>query len=127
MADKVIEDLKQLKHCITKPCDITCGYYNAEDMICPCSYDVPSDVAIDNAIQTIRKLHNQIPKWYLVDDGDLPKIDEEVLFIDDFGEIFIGRLHVYDGVKRTWYANYLDDRVKDVIAWMELPKFSEVE
>lgn len=53
---EVVEELRQLKHCLTKKCDITCSYYNAEDMICPCGYDVSSDVTIDNAIQTIREL-----------------------------------------------------------------------
>lgn len=38
-------------------------------------------------------------KWTLTSE-ELPKIDEEVLFQDDFGEIFIGRLHINDGVKK---------------------------
>lgn len=117
MADKVIEDLKQLKHCITKPCDITCSYYNAEDMICPCSYDVSSDVTIDNVIQTIRELQNQIPKWHLCKD-ELPTENKYVLVVNK--DNWVSTEIYCKATEHTWNSGFY-------IAWMELPKFREVE
>lgn len=200
MADKVIEDLKQLKHCLTKPCDITCSYYNAEDMICPCSYDVSSDVVINNAIQVIRELQElnkglsetntsnpmyeigykkgasdmeqakqiiidklqeqkehciakviidedamrkivdekvseikeQIPKWHLVADGDLPKENSEIYvsFKNSAGihtDIATFYNNEFFYFSETELYGYIEEKYTEVIAWMELPKFSREE
>lgn len=72
------------------------------------------------AIQTIRELQSQIPKWHLVDDWDFPNDSREVLCTDIYGDYFVG-----------WYANksWTDGEFANinVEAWMELPKFEEVK
>lgn len=83
---------------------------------------------IEDAINTIRELQEQIPKWHLVADGDLPTKDieecilvvngkyENVTYINAVvqgGEYFDGR----------FYINGIIIHGIEVIAWRELPKF----
>lgn len=144
--EKVIEQLKQLEHCITKKCDITCQHYK-EDILCPCNYDVSADVVIENTFQTIRELQEQnstlwkakeelskfnnfcksrgqISKWHLCSDEDLPNNNGDYLcyVIDDYGDYYYSvEPFKTDGFLKQWSI------VSDihVIAWMELPKFEE--
>lgn len=107
-----------------------------------------ADNKLDVAIQTIRDLQEQIAKWHLVADGDLPKehdsmfakfkgtekwdcamcekISDNVLIAIRDKERYITNFgHTVDGKWKCDYLRFFQDC--EVIAWMELPKFEEVE
>lgn len=87
---------------------------------------------LKKAIQTIRDLQNQIPKWHLVADGDLPTndIEECILVVNGkyqnitYHNAVVQNGEYYDG---RFYINGVIKNGLDIIAWMELPKFEEVE
>ena len=45
----------------------------------------------------------------------LPEVGREILFCDDFGDIFVGHRAI-----EHWWS--VDDKVKNVTAWMPLPE-----
>ncbi len=70
--ERVIEQLKQLEHCITKSCDETCTYY--EDDMYHCQYDVSTEETVENAIQTIRELQSkseEVCEWEKASEDDM--------------------------------------------------------
>lgn len=73
---------------------------------------------LDEAIQTIRELQEQIPKWHLCEE-ELPKELEFVLTVDKDGRYEIG-------YKMYNWSNKEHKRIYP-IAWTELPKFEGVE
>ena len=109
---------------------------------------------IDNAIQTIRELQEQnsifqrtinalmgqiqemeeqIPKWHLVADGDLPIpydiASRPILKMPQYlvkrkiGNYAVAYYeHIYED---CWVLNGM--KINDVIAWTELPKFEEAK
>jgi len=106
-------------------------------------------IHLNEAIQTIRELQNQIPKWHLVADGELPKEHDSMfakykgtnmwnshMFEKISDDVFIA---VKDKEDRyvTYVAHTVDGKWKcdwgrvypcfKVIAWTELLKFEGVE
>ena len=57
------------------------------------------------------------PHWIPVTER-LPKVGREILFCDIDGDIFVGH-------RATEYWWSVDDKVKNVIAWCELPEPSK--
>lgn len=155
--ERVIEELKQLEHCITTSCDETCTYY--EDDMYHCHYDVSTEETIDEAIQIIRELQEQkehciakividkeqmqeivdekvseikkqIPKWHLVADGDLPKDNiKDVLVYLKNGATIQANWSIFGECFRIVCEHGIHEVYEDnpVIAWMELPKFEKME
>lgn len=77
----------------------------------------------------INKLQEQIPKWHLVADGDLPKDEGKYLTISTIYFIpdHIDEVDNYIGYELKYFNSQYDMCVleweSNVIAWMELPKF----
>lgn len=145
--EKVIEDLESIKRTLY---NLTGSHRNERK--------------VDNAIRTIRELQedcnryhewgmhegyeeakDQIPKWHLVADGDLP--NDRQWYLAMFQEVdtgFVGLPYIADYLngKRTKYTTDdgwiisnctdTDEQCSDYykklkcIAWMCLPEFSEV-
>ena len=57
---------------------------------------------------------NPEPHWFPVTER-LPKVGREILFCDIDGDIFVGHR-----ATEHWWS--VDDKVKNVIAWCELPE-----
>ena len=69
------------------------------------------------------------PEWHKVADGDLPEAENhfwsrDVLFQTNKGSLIIG---FYDHANKAFYEKSTDDVVFGVIAWCEIPKYTEVE
>lgn len=67
------------------------------------------------------------PKWHNVVDGDLPKEESHywsklVLFQTNKGNLYIG---FFDYANKAWYEKLNDDIIFGVIAWCEIPKYTE--
>lgn len=67
------------------------------------------------------------PKWHKVADGDLPEAENHfwsrtVLLQTNKGSSIIG---FYDQANKAWYEKATDDIVYGVIAWCEIPKYTE--
>lgn len=151
--EKVIEQLKQLEHCITKSCDETCTYY--EDDMYHCHYDISVEETVDEAIQTIRELQNdndelfkklflvdcesckahyedairelqkQIPKWHLCEE-ELPTDNiKNVLVCLKNGAVFQATWSIFRHTFRMVCRHGINEFYAEnpVIAWYELPKF----
>lgn len=66
---------------------------------------------------------------------DLPRINnkigtsKQVMFIDMDKEPYIGcfasAIGVSGHIRKRWYADFCDDKIKDVIAWREIGPFEE--
>lgn len=79
---------------------------------------------IDDAIQTIREVQEQIPKWHLVAD-ELPSEDDclnSKLCWDEYRD----RCVFARFVNGSWVLGNGDESIK-VVAWMELPKYESEE
>ena len=64
------------------------------------------------------------PQWHKVADGDLPSCNDLVLFKTDVN-YYIGKI---DHSKKLWWTGFcLDDSISNsfVIAWCEIPKYTE--
>lgn len=96
---------------------------------------------INELFESLKKADKQIPKWHLVAENDLP---EEHICNDGYVEpsdfVYVFTAHGQYMTSRYWgnrkskndnnlYADWveIDCETKEVIAWMELPKFEEVE
>lgn len=67
------------------------------------------------------------PQWHKVADGDLPKAENHywsrnVLFQTNKGSSIIG---FYDHANKAWYEKSTNDMVWGVIAWCEIPEYTE--
>ena len=67
------------------------------------------------------------PKWHKVADGDLPEAENHfwsriVLLQTNKGSSIIG---FYDHANKAFYEKSTDDVVFGVIAWCEIPKYTE--
>jgi hypothetical protein len=67
------------------------------------------------------------PKWHKVADGDLPEAENYfwsriVLLQTNKGSSIIG---FYDHANKAFYEKSTDDVVFGVIAWCEIPKYTE--
>lgn len=67
------------------------------------------------------------PEWHKVADGDLPEAENHfwsrtVLFQTNKGSLIIG---FYDHAVKAWFEKSTDDIVFNVIAWCEIPKYTE--
>lgn len=93
----------------------------------------PAHIKIDNAIQTIRELQDQIPKWHLCEDGDLPtRYDDYYLCQlkgarNYGGNIQVCKYRKADRFKEHDYFDHMRNGFPNITAWRELPKFEEVE
>lgn len=87
----------------------------------------PAHIKIDEAIQTIRGLQENIPKWHLVADGNLPSVSDTYSVACMKGEGLIDvTFAAFQSKYKKW--NMTGSRAYwKVIAWTELPKFKEVE
>lgn len=98
-----------------------------------------------NAIQTIGELQEQIPKWHLCSE-ELPRNCDNRWYLciaenheddcpmtlqyeEDYG--FGWWNNIYDGDTLGFvdseFHSVKDEHIEEVIAWMELPKFEEME
>lgn len=80
----------------------------------------------------IEELQNQIPKWHYVKDGDLPKEKSEIyVSFKNSAGIHTGIATFYNNeffyFSETELYGYVEEKYTEVIAWMELPSFEEVE
>lgn len=80
----------------------------------------------------IDKLLEQIPKWHLVADGDLPaEYDYYLCQLKGThnygGNIQVCKYRKADKFKEHDYFHHMRDGFPNVIAWMELPEFKGVE
>ncbi len=69
------------------------------------------------------------PQWNKVADGDLPEAENHfwsrtVLLQTNKGSSIIG---FYDHTNKTWYEKATDDIVYGVVAWCEIPVFTDKE
>ena len=69
----------------------------------------------------------QVPQWHKVADADLPEAENHfwsrtVLIKTNKGSSIIG---FYDHANKAWYEKSTDDIVYGVIAWCEIPKYTE--
>lgn len=81
-------------------------------------------IVIANLFKKLKELQEQIPKWHLVADGDLPSEEDYLnskLCWDEYRE----RCVFARFCNGTWILGDGKESIK-VVAWMELPKF-EVE
>lgn len=53
-----------------------------------------------------------------------PPEDREVLCVDLDGDIWMAH---YSKISKAWYACGYDDRIKDIVAWMEIPDYAAEE
>lgn len=84
-----------------------------------------NDSVSDRAIQIIRELQKQIPKWHLVAENDLPSEEESLnskLCFDEYRKRCVFARYVYD----RWILGNGDEPIK-IVAWTEIPKFEEIE
>lgn len=51
-----------------------------------------------------------------------PPEDREVLCVDLDGDIWMAH---YSKISKAWYADGYGERIKDIVAWMEIPDYSE--
>lgn len=70
---------------------------------------------------------NVSTEWHKVADGDLPKEENHywskiVLFQTNKGDSYVG---FFDYADKAWYEKSTDDVIFGVIAWCEIPKYTE--
>ena len=53
-----------------------------------------------------------------------PPEDREVLCVDLDGDIWMAH---YSKISKAWYACGYGDRIKDIVAWMEIPDYAAEE
>ena len=53
-----------------------------------------------------------------------PPEDREVLCVDLDGDIWMAH---YSQISKAWYACGYGDRIKDIVAWMEIPDYAAEE
>lgn len=115
--EKVIEDLEQ--HICYK------------QNICLDGFCKENECPVQNAIQTVRELQSQIPKWHLVADGDLPNDRRTVLVVAYWHETYqvMGGSYYGDGLWWCVPFNNCGEHMQKLKpkAWCELPKFEGVE
>ncbi len=51
-----------------------------------------------------------------------PADDKEILCVDIDGDIWMAH---YSKIAKAWYACGYGERIKDIVAWMEIPDYSE--
>lgn len=66
------------------------------------------------------------PKWHKAADGDLPNTEREVL-VFMWDSYYIGYYKQYDGEDRSWHFEDFDEESEQVIAWCEIPKYTDKE
>lgn len=88
---------------------------------------------LHDSMQTLNIFHQetleQIPKWHLVADGDLPKPYEYVLVYAKDGYVESDRITTIARIDNIGDWNEINENyfTLEVIAWMELPKFEGVK
>lgn len=81
----------------------------------------------------IAELQEQIPKWHLAADGDLPSDARQVLVYGMNYHFVIGKyaeMRTEKGYEMKWVKSdawSCNEELKKVIAWTELPEFEGVE
>jgi len=63
-------------------------------------------------------------EWHKVADGDLPNTVREVL-VFMWDSYYLGYYKPHNGEDSSWHFNDFDEKSEEVIAWCEIPQYTE--
>ena len=104
------ELMKRLKEKIKKG-----GFDEIED----CELLVQAYAAVEELMDI--KSKGPLFNWTDIKASDPPE-DREVLCVDLDGDIWMAH---YSKMSKAWYACGYGDRIKDIVAWMEVPDYND--
>ena len=88
---------------------------------CLAYHSRPEEESVESALDTIQSLEERKQGEWIDINENLPLINKDILVCDCYGGIYLTRRIVDGQTTRRFYDEY-GNKIKDVVAWMELPK-----